>query len=61
LKERFEDGWMDGGKNQSIHFERKDLMDGWMDGNSIFSPCKNIIFEKSSKKKSKIFQDIITL
>jgi hypothetical protein len=32
LKERFEDGWMDGGKNQSIHFERKDLMDGWMDG-----------------------------
>jgi len=56
------DGWMEARINPSILKERFDgWMDGWMDGNSIFSPCKNIIFEKSSKKKSKIFQDIITL
>jgi hypothetical protein len=29
-------------------------------GNSTISPCKNIIFRNSSKK-TKIFQDIITL
>jgi hypothetical protein len=30
-------------------------------GNSNISPCKNIIFEKtSSKKETKILQDIIT-
>jgi hypothetical protein len=26
-----------------------------------FSPCKNLIFQKSSKKRTKILQDIITL
>jgi hypothetical protein len=30
-------------------------------GNSNISPCKNIIFKKSSTKKTKILQDIITL
>jgi hypothetical protein len=30
-------------------------------GNSNISPCKNIIFKKSSKRKTKILQDIITL
>jgi len=28
-------------------------------GNSIISPCQNMIFNKSSKKKTKILQDII--
>jgi hypothetical protein len=30
-------------------------------GNSNISPCKNIIFKKSSQKETKILQDIITL
>jgi hypothetical protein len=30
-------------------------------GNSNISPCKNIILKKSSKKETKILQDIITL
>jgi hypothetical protein len=30
-------------------------------GNSNISPCKNIIFRNSSKKKTKVLQDIITL
>jgi hypothetical protein len=30
-------------------------------GNSNISPCKNIIFKKPSKRKTKILQDIIAL
>jgi hypothetical protein len=30
-------------------------------GNSKISPCKNMIFKKSSKKETKILQDIRTL
>jgi hypothetical protein len=29
-------------------------------GNSNILPCKNIIFKKSSKRKTKVLQDIIT-
>jgi len=29
--------------------------------NSNISPCKNVIFKKSTKKTAKILQDIITL
>jgi len=50
------DGWMEARINPSILKER---FDGWMDGNSIFSPCKNIIFKKASKKKPKSFKILL--